>query len=53
MVANNKRIDSIKIGGGGNPDIQCGKMCQELLELMGQGDENALGLDWAVESLRT
>lgn len=47
------RIESIKIGGGGNPDIQCGKMCQELLELMVQGDENALELDWAVESLRS
>ncbi len=47
------RIESIKIGGGGNPDIQCGKMCQELLELMAQGDENALELGWAVESLRS
>ena len=36
-----------------NPDIQCGKMCQELLELMAQGDENALELSGAVESLRS
>ena len=47
------RIESIKIGGGGNPDIQCGKMCQELLELMVEGDENALELGWAVERLRS
>ena len=47
------RIESIKIGGGGNSDIQCGKMCQELLELMVQGDKNALELGWAVERLRS
>jgi hypothetical protein len=45
-------VDEIWIGGGGNPDIQCLAMCQDLLELMENDDEEALNFAWAKEQLR-
>ena len=49
LISRGIRIDGIKTGGGGNPDIKCLEMCQELLEVMETGVED---FSWAVESLR-
>jgi hypothetical protein len=35
-------VEEIWMGGGGNPDIQCLVMCQDQLELMENGDDEAL-----------
>jgi hypothetical protein len=45
-------VDEIWMGGGGNPDIQCLEMCQDQLELMENGDDEALNFAWAEEQLR-
>jgi hypothetical protein len=46
-------IDSIWTGGGGNDlRLQCAAMCQRLLELMRNGDEELLNFSWAKEELR-
>jgi hypothetical protein len=39
------------MGGGGNPDIQYLAMWQHQLELMGNGDEEAINFVWAEEQL--
>jgi hypothetical protein len=39
-------------GRGGNPDIQCLAMCQDQLELMENGDDEAINFAWAEEQLR-
>jgi hypothetical protein len=38
--------------GGGNLDIQCLAMCQDQLELMENGDDEAMNFAWAEEQLR-
>ena len=45
-------IEWIVTGGGGNPGIECLNMCVQLLKRMAVGDEEALNLSWAVETLR-
>ena len=40
------------MGGGGNNDLKCLQMCADQLELMENGDEDALNLAWAEEQLR-
>ena len=45
-------VEEIQIDGGGNPDIQCLAMCQDQLELMENGDEEAINFAWAEEQLR-
>jgi hypothetical protein len=45
-------VEEIWMGGGGNPDIQCLAMCQDQLELMENGDDEALNFAWAEEQLR-
>jgi hypothetical protein len=46
------RIDEYWTGGGGNEDVQCVAMCQEVLQRMEEGIEDDLSLTWAVEELR-
>jgi hypothetical protein len=45
-------VEEIWMGGGGNLDIQCLAMCQDQLELMENGDEEAINFAWAEEQLR-
>ena len=45
-------IEEIQIGGSGNQDIQCLAMCQDQLELIENGDEEAINFAWAEEQLR-
>ena len=45
-------IERIVIGGGGNPGIEGLNMCVQLLKHMAAGDEEALNLSWAVETMR-
>ena len=45
-------VEEIWIGGGGNQDIHCLAMCQDQLELMENGDEEAINFAWAEGQLR-
>jgi hypothetical protein len=45
-------VEEIWMGGGGNSDLKCLQMCADQLELMENGDEDALNLAWAEEQLR-
>ena len=45
-------VEEIWMGGGGNPDIQCLAMCQNQLELMENGDDEAMNFAWAEEQLQ-
>ena len=45
-------VEEIQMGGGGNLDIQCLAMYQDQLELMENGDEEAMNFAWAEEQLQ-
>jgi len=40
------------MGGGANLDIECLAMCQDILELMENEDDEAMNFAWAEEQLR-
>ncbi|KFY68777.1 hypothetical protein V496_00802 [Pseudogymnoascus sp. VKM F-4515 (FW-2607)] len=47
------QVDNIKTGGGGNENgVDCVPMCLEILQRMMAGDEEALALQWAVETIK-
>ena len=45
-------VEEIQMGGGGNQNFQCLAICQDLLELMENDEEEALNFAWAKEQLR-
>ena len=45
-------VEEIWMGGSGNLDIQCLAMCQDQLELMENGNNEAISFAWAEEQLR-
>lgn len=46
------QVDHIKTGGGGNNGVDCVPMCLELLKKMMSGDEGALALERAIETVQ-